>query len=72
MSHPSLRTPHAGHHRLAAQIAAARKADRYLVAELHRSIVVADRTMRRLGAAERHALVHLRRRREHDSAGGRR
>ncbi|MDX6717031.1 MAG: hypothetical protein QOH30_3589 [Baekduia sp.] len=72
MSHPSLRTPHAGHHRLAAQIAAARKADRYLVAELHRSMVVADRTMRRLGAAERHALVHLRRRREHDSPGGRR
>jgi hypothetical protein len=35
-------------------------------------MVVADRAMRRLGAAERHALVHLRRRRDHDSPGGRR
>ncbi|HEV7750028.1 MAG TPA: hypothetical protein VGO71_00710 [Baekduia sp.] len=72
MSHPSLRRPRAGQHGLAAQIAAARKADRHLVAELHRSMVVADRALRRLGAAERHALVHLRRRRDHDSPGGRR
>jgi hypothetical protein len=40
--------------------ATARKADRHLLADLHRSRIAADRAMRRLGAVERHALLHLR------------
>jgi hypothetical protein len=40
--------------------AQARKADRHLVADLNRSMFLADRALHRLGAVERHALVHLR------------
>jgi hypothetical protein len=69
MSHPPLRLSAAGP-RLAGQIAAARKADRHLVADLHRSVVVAERAMRRIGAAERHALVHLRGRRDRGTLRG--
>jgi hypothetical protein len=67
MTHPSLRLSAPGQHRLAAHVAAARKVDRHLVADLHGSMIGADRALRRLRRVERHALEHLRASRDHDS-----
>ncbi|MDX6725446.1 MAG: hypothetical protein QOK49_251 [Baekduia sp.] len=72
MTHPSLRLSAPGQHRFAAQIAAARKVDRHLVAELHGSMIGADRAVGRLGRVERHAVLHLRVSRDDDSPVDRR
>jgi hypothetical protein len=72
MTHPSLRLSAPGQQHFAAQIAAARKVDRHLVAELHSSMIGADRDVRRRRRVERHAVVHLRVSRDNDSLVDRR